>query len=432
MKAIIKRLVIIVVLLMGMVGLDVFSAKQLGHPLLILNEEQLEDTTIYHGLFYDVYECHICLEKNVVFKNEGYECPIENHEKRAKLTLVGDLLFEEPYYNDIEKGTSKDLYFRRVLDYFENDDLTIANMEVPIDNGTLEISGEGYSFCAPEWVGELVASLDFEVLGTANNHANDRGQAGIASTLAFFENHSDIMTVGTYLSQEDRDELHILKINDINFGFLAYTYETNVDPDVGNEYQVGYYSDPHTYEVTDEYKQIMKEEIETLRKQCDVLIVLMHWGREFTFEPNSEQYEMANFLNELGVDIIVGSHSHNIQPIEIIGEEHQTLVYYSLGNFVSADEDLDRTYEDQTFDNAYQIGLLSSLEVVVSEEGVRFEGIDTELIINYFDEYSRNWELIPYSEYSEDYERTHQRFYLGLTKDFINQIYEDVIDAQYR
>ena len=99
----------------------------------------------------------------------------------------------------------------------------------------------------------------------------------------------------------------------------------------------------------------------------------MHWGNEFTFTPNNEQKEMAKFLNELGVDIIVGSHSHNIQPIEVIGEDHKTLVYYSLGNFVSSDDDIARTKEGiETFDNAYQVGLLSTLNVIKENDNIYF------------------------------------------------------------
>lgn len=428
-KRIVKRRVFLVIVL-GVLVLEGISAIILKRPLLAWKFE--DDTKIvYQGLFYDSYDCQLCDNKRAIFKFSGYQCPESNHEKRAKLTLVGDLLFEYPYYDDIDAGTSKDLYFNQVKDYFENDDLSIANMEVPIDNGNLEISGEGYSFCAPRWVGDLVASLDFELLGTANNHANDRGVEGIDSTIDFFKNKS-IMTVGTYKTKEDRKDFRILNINDIRFGFLAYTYETNVDPEYGEEYRVGYYSDPHTYEVTDEYKEIMQEEITQLRKECDVLIVMMHWGKEFTFEENDEQKDMAAFLNGLGVDLIVGSHSHNIQPIEMIGDKHKTLVYYSLGNFVSADEDLDRTYNDETFDNAYQVGMLSTLEVVLKQDQVSFENIGCEMIVNYFDDNSRNWELIPLANYTKEKEQSHQRYDLGLTREFIQNIYEDVIDKQYR
>ena len=143
----------------------------------------------------------------------------------------------------------------------------------------------------------------------------------------------------------------------------------------------------------------MKEEIKDLRKNCDVLIVLMHWGQEFTFDYNNEQYEMAQFLNQCDVDVVVGSHSHNIQPIEMVND---TLVYYSLGNFVSADEDLERTYSDQTFDNAYQVGMMGKFDVVLDENGLKFENIDTEMIVNYFDADARNFELVPLNQYNEE------------------------------
>lgn len=429
MKSVIIRLFIIVLLIVGIVGIDFLSTYKLQRPLIVLETQETESEKIVSGLFLKVHTCYKCERQKVFFATKDYECPKENHEKRANLTLVGDLLFEYPYYDDLEAGTSKDLYFNRVKKYFESDDLTMANMEVPIDNGHLEISGEGYSFCAPIWVGELVSSLDFEVLGTSNNHSNDRGIEGINSTIDFFKNNSDIMTIGTYKSKEDRKEPRILEVNDIKFGFLAYTYETNVDPKYGEEYRVGYYSDPHTYEVTNEYKNIMKEEITELRKYCDVLVVFMHWGREFTFDYNSEQYEMAKFLNSCDVDLVVGSHSHNIQPIEMVED---TLVYYSLGNFVSADEDLDRTYYEETFDNAYQVGMMANLDVVIDENGLRFEEFDTEMIVNYFDEDSRNFELIPLSEYNEVYEKSHQRYSLGLTREWIENTFHDVIDEKYR
>lgn len=429
MKSVLIRLSIVVLLIIGILGVDFFSAKKLHRPLIVMDKIETQDETIVSGILLNVHTCHKCDRQKVYFKAHEYECPKENHEKRASLTLVGDLLFEYPYYDDLEAGTSKDLYFNRVKNYFENDDLTIANMEVPIDNGNLEISGEGYSFCAPIWVGELVSSLDFEVLGTANNHSYDRGIEGINSTIDFFKNNSDIMTVGTYKSEEDRKQHRIMEINGIKFGFLAYTYETNVDPDYGDEYKVGYYSNPHTYRVTEEYKNIMKDEITKLRDNCDVLVVLMHWGNEFTFDYNSEQDEMAEFLSQCDVDLVVGSHSHNIQPIEMVND---TLVYYSLGNFVSADEDLDRTYSDQTFDNAYQVGMMGKLDVVIDENGVKFENIDTEMIINYFDDDSRNFELVPFNQYDEDYEKSHQRYDLGLTKEWIENTFKEVVDEKYR
>ena len=161
---------------------------------------------------------------------------------RAKLTFVGDLLFETAYYNAINRGEDKNLYFSLVSDYFLNDDLSIGNMEVIMGNENIPVSGgDNYNFAAPSWVGDLVATLDFEILSTANNHAFDQGRAGVISTIDFFQNHSDILTVGTYKTLEDATKLSILEINRIRFGFLAYAMGTNVKMSESNEYMVSLY-----------------------------------------------------------------------------------------------------------------------------------------------------------------------------------------------
>lgn len=355
-------------------------------------------------------------------------------DRKANLTLVGDLLFEQPFYDAVDNGYDKNIYFSLVSDYFKNDDLSLGNMEVVIGNENLKSSGTGYNFCAPEHIGDLVSTLDFEVLSTANNHSYDRGIDGINSTLDYFKNKTDILTVGTYRDISDRNNYRIININDISFGFLSYVYGTNIRVDKEYRDLVGLYRNPENKTFDDEYKTKITNEVNTVRDKVDVLVVMMHWGTEFTYTPNKEQKEMANYLNSLGVDIIYGSHSHCMQPIEVIGSNHKTLVYYSLGNFVSADDDIARTAKGQeTFDNSYQIGLLSNLTIKLDKDNkVSFEDIKTEPIINYFDSNMNNFKLIPFSKYTENDEKTHFRYNYGLTKDFINNTFTSVIDEQYR
>ena len=439
MKKILNSLIVIISILIILVGLDIYSIYNFNKPIFILKEENNGLNKIYRGIFYDAYNCAEYSMIQIKLKGNKYSCPVKdikdlNEEKQEiKLTLVGDLLFEQPYYNAITNGEDINLYFNRVKEYFENDDLSIGNMEVVIGNDNLKVSGEGYNFCAPEYIGDLVSTLDFEVLGTANNHSYDRGIEGINSTIDYFKNNSDIVTVGTYKNEEDRNNYRYLTIGDIKFSFLAYTYGTNQKVSSGEEKIIGYYKDPFTKKITNEYKNILRKEIEEVRKISDVVIVLMHWGNEFNFNINNEQKEMALYLNELGVDIIVGSHSHNIQPIEIIGDEHKTLVYYSLGNFVSHDNDIARTKEgEETFDNAYQVGLLSTLNIIKNNADIRIDNVETELIINYFNKNMTNFELVPFKDYNDTYEKNHYRYDKGLNREFINDIYENVIDKEYR
>ncbi len=351
----------------------------------------------------------------------------DDNKTTAKLTLVGDFLFEQPFYDAISNGDDKEKYFNRVKNYFINDDLSIGNMEVVIGNDNLDISGTGFSFCAPMWVGNLVNSLDLEVLSTANNHANDRGYAGIKSSLDFFAKNTSIMTVGTSRTIDERNNKHIKDINGIKFGFISYTYGTNKKLSEDNSYAVNIYRTKDTLEIN---KELIKNDIDNIKDEVDVIIAIIHFGIEFTNDPNNEQIELANYLNSLGVDIIVGSHSHSIQPIEWIGDEHKTLVYYSLGNFVSADDDISRTGEK--FDNAYQFGLLSTLNVTKENNKIVIDNVKTIPIINYFNQNMQNFELIPFSEYSKEYETTHYRYSYNFNKEFIKNMYEEVIDSNFR
>ncbi len=355
-----------------------------------------------------------------------FEDTITTSTREAKLTFVGDFLFEAPFFAAVENGYDKDSYFKLVKKYFEDDDLSVGNMEVVIGNDGMKVSGDNYNFCAPRYIGELVASLDMQVLSTANNHTFDRGIEGINSTLDFFDG-TDIVTVGTYRNDEDRNTSRIVEKNGIKFGFLAYTLSTNQIVPTQYRNLVGLYRNPETRKVTDEYKNLIASEMSALRPQVDVLIVMMHWGTEFTFEPNSEQKETAKFLNENGADIVYGSHSHSVQPVEFIGNEHKTLVYYSLGNFASQDDDIARTPKGQeTFDNAYQVGLLSQFNVRLDNGKVEISDLSNHLIVNHINYDMKKFALVPLEQYDEFYEKTHLRYNLGFNRDFINGLHEVV------
>lgn len=400
-----KKLGLICICILLSVILTVFCIE-IYHNISIKNKQEIETKEVNP-------------EKNETEEN-----------KTALLTFVGDLLFEDAYYRSIESGDNKDLYFSKVKKYFEKDDLSIGNMEVPIGNENLTSSGTGYNFCAPMWVGDIISNLGFEVLSTANNHAYDRGQDGIISTIDYFKNNSNILTVGTFKEKSDIENLNIIEKNGIKFGFLAYTYNTNIIPDTDHEYMISYFRKVNSMEIPNEKKEQIKKEVTSLKEQVDVVIVMMHWGDEYTFTLNDNQKTMTNFLNELGVDIIIGNHAHNIQTMEWIEKENKTLVYYALGNFVSADEYIERTTD--YFNNAYQIGLLSQVKVTKEDNKITISDITTEPIINYYDNNLRNFTLIPFNEYTEEYETSHYRYDKGLTKEFITNLYHKVIPEEFR
>lgn len=297
-------------------------------------------------------------------------------------SFIGDLLYEQPYYDWIGTSYNDKGYYDLVKPYFLNDDLTLANMEVPISGKELGVSGTGYSFNAPEEIGNQVIAMGVDAVNLANNHANDAGPQGRINTLNFFKKHQ-ILTTGIYESKEVRTQIPTKTINDITFSFLGYTYKTN-NPDNQNRELIGYYRNLDTMKLDNAHKEIIKQEVAQAKQLSDIVIVSVHWGNEFTYAVNSEQKELANYLNELGVDVIIGHHSHCIQPIEWLETtNHKTLVVYSLGSFISADNQVTRATPE--FANAYNVSMILQITFEKNNNSTIIKNINSLPVINYYD-----------------------------------------------
>ena len=350
-------------------------------------------------------------------------------------------MFEGPYLDSVNAGDNPDTYLSLVADkYFKKDDITIGNLETTItDNNKLKVNGYGYEFCTPQ---NIINSLDknsIDLLGTTNNHTTDRGIDGINNTIDYLKNNTNITSVGTYKSKEDRANLRIIEKNGVKVGFLAYALGMNDFGKYINEnemWRLGLYRKPPSYnQVSDELVNTMREEIRELKKNSDVVIVLMHWGKEFQFQEREvDQIKLAKILNEEHVDIVVGAHSHCMQPVKwyTSDDNYKTLVFYSMGNFTSADNTLDgRAGPDYV--KAYQVALLANINIELNEDKtIKYNTVKTEPIINYFDNNKRNFKMIPLSEYNDEYETSHILYNQGLNKTYINDLYNKQINQEFR
>jgi poly-gamma-glutamate capsule biosynthesis protein CapA/YwtB (metallophosphatase superfamily) len=220
--------------------------------------------------------------------------------------------------------------FKNVRNYLEDADITIGNLET-----TFAGSSRGYTgyptFNAPEVLGQNLKDMGVDVLTTANNHCMDKGNSGLVSTLDYLDKY-EISHTGTARSEEEQDSILIKDVNGIKIAFLSYTYGTNGITIPSDK--------PFSVNLID--KELIKKHIASAKEQnVDVICVSMHWGLEYKLKPNSTQTELADFLFKNGVDIILGSHPHVLEPMEkrtITLEDGTTkdgFVIYSLGNFVS-------------------------------------------------------------------------------------------------
>ena len=318
---------------------------------------------------------------------------IASKEEKYKLSLImaGDMLVHDKIYNEARKNANNNGYdFKPMLTYIKDIvkdyDLAYYNEEVVLGGTSIGLSSYP-AFNSPYEVGLDMIDTGFNMVSLATNHTLDRGIKAIENSLDFW-NSTDVYTSGSYKTMEERNNIEIKEKNNITYAMLNYTYGTNgIKRPNGYESYVNIWdmSNKNSYE---EYKNVVKQDIENIRNKVDVLIVAMHFGEEYNFNTTWYQEDSSNFLSSLGVDIVIGTHSHVLGPIKWI---NNTLVIYSLGNFLSAHE---------VVNLSNRIGLLSSIDIVKEVKDnnttIKLENLNNDLIYTYHNNY-KDFKVIPFS-----------------------------------
>lgn len=336
-----------------------------------------------------------------------------NHSTSISLIMAGDNLINDKLYNAAKKDDGsydfKSMY-SYIKDIVKNYDLAYYNQETIL--GGSEIGVSSYpAFNSPYEVGDATIDTGFNLVSLATNHTLDRGEKAIINSLNYWNNKSNVLTSGSYLSNNDRNKVNIKEVNNITYTMLNYTYGTNgIKVPEGKEYLVNIWpctgNNPDNDTKYQEYKEVVKEDILRVRDKVDLLIVAMHFGVEYTHVPTKYQIDIAEFLSSLGVDIIIGTHPHVIMPITYIND---TLVIYSLGNFLSA--------QDTNNDYNTTVGLLSSIKITKNidkdnNSSIKLSDLNNELI---YTTSKDGYKIIPFSnpdikDYLNDYERVYNKY----------------------
>lgn len=263
------------------------------------------------------------------------------------LVATGDVMCHTTNFNAAYDSTSKTYdfspVFANIAKHIEKADIAIGNLET-----TFAGEDRGYTgyptFNSPDSLGQALKDIGIDILSTANNHSLDKGYTGIVSTLDKLD-QLEINHVGTSRSKEEQSEILVKDIKGIKIAFLSFTYGTNGIPvPVGKEYSVNLIEE-----------ELILNQIELAKEQeVDLICVSMHWGVEYSQEQSEDQEQLANYLFNHGVDIIIGNHAHVIEPMQKKtiklenGEEKDVFVVYALGNFISG----------QTFKNTKTTAIL--------------------------------------------------------------------------
>ena len=283
------------------------------------------------------------------FQKQNFEFYLPEGFK-AKTTISisagGDLM----PYEWIQKPYTKHLW-DEVGEYFFNADLVFANLETPIDVSrppslVPEVMLNDMLFNGSEEMFEIFSGngkfKGYDVLSTANNHSYDMGKEGIKATIDFLEKQKVAFT-GTARHQEERENFPILERKGVRVAFIAYTYSLNKFILPENEKYLVNTERLNTQ--TPNLEQIKQDVLQAYKRGADMVVLSLHTGNAYQPYPSEHTVEVYHrIFNECGVDIILGSHPHNPQPMEkyafscpITKKQKQGFAIYSLADFVAYD-----------------------------------------------------------------------------------------------
>lgn len=286
------------------------------------------------------------LRTNINTENNSAETTLSNKNTKQDtaepitftLTSLGDTLCHNTQYWDAYNSKIDEYDFSYVYEdiknYILSSDITIGSLET-----TFAGKEKGYSnyptFNTPDSLATALKDIGVDVVSLAGNHALDYGYTGLCRTIDVF-NNIGLSHLGTYKTAEDQEKILIKDVKGVKIAFINYTYGTNGIPlPSGKDFCVNLID-----------KDFIKKQINQAKEQnVDMIVACMHWGTEYRTTANSEQKDLANFLFENGVDVILGNHPHVLEPMEKKtitlqdGTTKDVFVVYALGNFTADQRD---------------------------------------------------------------------------------------------
>lgn len=277
------------------------------------------------------------------------EAPVDPDTK-VTLAAVGDIMmYDTELAAALQEDQSYDFtsFFEAISPFTISPDLTVGNLELNL-LGTGPFVGNTQNapyFNAPNSLASQLSAIGFDILQTGNTYSIMNGTKGLQSTIDIL-NQNSIDHVGTHASDPDQSAsggVVLREINGIRIAFIGFTKGVNnMSLPANNKYAV----DLLYVDYNSEYKQVdatgILKRVEAAKSQNpDVIVAMLHWGGEYELEISSTQEEIRDLLFKNGVDVILGSHSHVVGPMEMRevettdGEKKQCFVAYSLGNFIS-------------------------------------------------------------------------------------------------
>lgn len=353
-------------------------------------------------------------------KNKEEETEAETTtEAPSEVTIVavGDNLIHDTLIaagKQDDGNYNYDSFYTEIKPYVEPADIAIINQETILGGDVREYSGYPM-FNSPQEIGDATVNAGFDVFTCATNHAMDVFSKGIESELNYFDTKQpQLIHLGLNKSEEEYNTITYYDKNNIRFALLNYTYGTNGIS----------LPDDKPWIVNLLEKDKVTKDITEARKNADVVIVFPHWGEEYNTGTISEQEDYVKLFSELGVDIVIGTHPHVIEPVKWVTNEssgQKMLVYYSLGNFISHQRQLETL-----------IGGMAEITVRKENGTITITNAKMAPVVTWYSSGGNGYRYKVYrlKDYTDDIASGHVRDFATPNK--FRGVYEEVIDEEFR
>ncbi len=316
----------------------------------------------------------------------------------AKLVAVGDNLMHRSCTLSAKNADGTydfTKHFANMADIFKAADLAVISQDTVL--GGIELgatSTETGIFNTAVELADGMADAGINVVLAANNHIMDEGSAGLNTMMSYFSTkYPNITLLGVNNSREAKDEPVYVETNNIKIAMINYSYGSNQTADL----------DASTYLLNQYDENWLSDILKQAREEADFIIAFPFWGEQNSMDYTQEQERQAQFLADNGVDLIIGSYPHVVEPVKWITAENgdRTLVYYSLGNFQS----IQNTVENM-------LGGQANVTISKEEDGTHISDYSLDFVVTHYEqrESSEYYDIVttyPLADYTSDLAARH-------------------------
>lgn len=340
----------------------------------------------------------------------------EADEDVLHLIAVGDNIIHERVGNSGKSDTG-DWSYEHLYQYVK-DDIQAADLALVVQETILVEDHDDFTgypkFGTPTEVADALVDAGFDIVTHATNHTMDKGVDEIQFTIDWWKEHqSQISVLGIHEDTADAEEITVVECNSFKIAMLNYTQLMNFDPDMsGYEYLVDVYEEDSS-----------REDIRRAKELADLVLVVMHAGTEYSTEVDAATQAMTNVFLEEGVDIVIGSHPHVLRPMETLVREdgHEMLVYYSLGNFISCQNELSAL-----------LGGMADITIKRDKETGEIYVDSAEMIplMTHYNHDTQTYAVYKMEDYTEELMLTHSAYLENpgtFSMDYYNNLYQSVL-----